>query len=194
MKYLDIKSVLKGLFSSKSVKHLDGSFLYPKYGFGQIFTSLLDKLDSESIILNSKVLKEIPKQFSEYESIICEPFFVNQFKPMKFLKKGIKIFIKKTFLLINKKKRNVNFHFDLMHGENNLTKAIKELNNTLKVLSTFDEGPDLVLYYKLLLYLKGEKEYSYHFNTFDKLSESQTEFAEKQFNLFNEWWKNWESI
>ena len=40
---------------------------------------------------------------------------------------------------------------------------------------------------------KGEKEYTNHFNTFDKLSESQTEFAEKQFNLFNEWWKNWES-
>ena len=69
-----------------------------------------------------------------------------------------------------------------------------ELNDTLKVLSTFDEGPDLVLYYKLLLYLKGEKEYTNHFNTFDKLSESQTEFAEKQFDLFNEWWRNWESI
>ena len=78
--------------------------------------------------LNSKVLKEIPEQFSEYESIIGEPFFVNQFKPMKFLKKGIKIFIKKPFLLINKKKRNVNFHFDLMHGENNLTKAINLLD------------------------------------------------------------------
>ena len=69
-----------------------------------------------------------------------------------------------------------------------------ELNDTLKVLSTFDEGPDLVLYYKLLLFLKGEKEYTNHFNTFDKLSESQTEFAEKQFNLFNAWWRNWESI
>ena len=68
-----------------------------------------------------------------------------------------------------------------------------ELNDTLKVLSTFDEGPDLVLYYKLLLYLKGEKEYTNHFNAFDKLSESQSEFAEKQFYLFNKWWKNWES-
>jgi len=67
-----------------------------------------------------------------------------------------------------------------------------ELNDALKVLSTFDEGPDLVLYYKFLLYLKGEKEYTHHFNAFDKLSESQTEFAVKQFNLFNEWWKNWD--
>ena len=67
-----------------------------------------------------------------------------------------------------------------------------ELNDTLKVLSTFDEGPDLVLYYKLLLFLKGEKEYAHNFNVFDKLNESQSEFAAKQFNLFNEWWKNWD--
>ena len=67
-----------------------------------------------------------------------------------------------------------------------------ELNDALKVLSTFDEGPDLVLYYKFLLYLKGEKEYTHHFNEFDKLNESQTEFAAKQFNLFNEWWRNWD--
>ena len=67
-----------------------------------------------------------------------------------------------------------------------------ELNDALKVLSTFDEGPDLVLYYKFLLYLKGEKEYTHHFNEFDKLNESQTEFATKQFNLFNEWWRNWD--
>jgi len=67
-----------------------------------------------------------------------------------------------------------------------------ELNDALKVLSTFDEGPDLVLYYKLLLNLKGEIEYTHHFNAFDRLSGSQTEFAVKQFNLFNQWWKNWD--
>ena len=49
-----------------------------------------------------------------------------------------------------------------------------------------------MLYYKLLLFLKGEKEYAHNFNVFDKLSESQTEFAVKQFNLFNEWWRNWD--
>ncbi|GIT09180.1 MAG: hypothetical protein CM1200mP30_28100 [Pseudomonadota bacterium] len=66
-----------------------------------------------------------------------------------------------------------------------------ELNDALKVLSKFDEGPDLVLYYKWLLFLKGEKEYTHHFNAFDKLSGSQIEFAVKQFNLFNQWWENW---
>ena len=67
-----------------------------------------------------------------------------------------------------------------------------ELNEALKVLSKFDEGPDLVLYYKFLLYLKVEKEYANNFNVFDKLNESQSEFAAKQFNSFNEWCKNWD--
>jgi 4-hydroxy-tetrahydrodipicolinate synthase len=66
-----------------------------------------------------------------------------------------------------------------------------ELNAALKVLSTFDEGPDLVLFYKYLLKLKGEDEYNFHFNESDKLSESQSIFAKKQFKLFNEWWQAW---
>ena len=66
-----------------------------------------------------------------------------------------------------------------------------ELNDALKVLSTFDEGPDLVLFYKYLLKLKGEDEYNFHFNESDKLSESQSIFAKKQFKLFNEWWIAW---
>ena len=66
-----------------------------------------------------------------------------------------------------------------------------ELNDALKVLSTFDEGPDLVLFYKYLLKLKGEDEYNFNFNESDKLSESQSTFAKKQFKLLNEWWKVW---
>ena len=78
--------------------------------------------------LNSKVLKEIPKEFDEYESILGTPFFVNRFKPMKFIKNGFKIFIKSPFLFLNQKKRNINFHFDLMHGEKNLSNAINLLD------------------------------------------------------------------
>jgi len=67
-----------------------------------------------------------------------------------------------------------------------------ELNDALKVLSTFDEGPDLVLFYKYLLTLKGEDEYNFNFYESDKLSESQSIFAKKQFKLFNEWWQEWD--
>ncbi len=69
-----------------------------------------------------------------------------------------------------------------------------ELDNALKILSTFDEGPDLVLFYKYLLELNGEDEYTYHFNKSDKLSTSQSKYAKKQFNLFKKWWKNWNHL
>ena len=40
--------------------------------------------------LNSQVLKEIPNKFDEYESILGEPIFINQFRATKFIKKGLK--------------------------------------------------------------------------------------------------------
>ena len=79
--------------------------------------------------LNNKVLKEIPSKLNEYDSILGEPIFVNQFRTAKFVKKGLKIIAKKPFLVFNKKKRNINFHFDLMNGENNLNKAINLLDD-----------------------------------------------------------------
>ena len=43
----------------------------------------------------------------------------------------------------------------------------QELDAALAVLSSFDEGPDLVLYYKYLMVLNGEPEYELHFNETD---------------------------
>ena len=80
---------------------------------------------------------------------------------------------------------------DTVKGNLQSRKLAIELNNSLKVLSTFDEGPDLVLFYKYLLKLNGEDEYSYHFNEFDKLSISQSNYAEKQFKQFKKWWNKW---
>ena len=79
--------------------------------------------------INDKILKEIPEEFQNYESILTQPLFVNQWKTMKYLKKGFKILIKKPNLIFDKNKRNINFHFDLMHGEDNLKKAIKLLDD-----------------------------------------------------------------
>ena len=92
----------------------------------------LEKHNKENININSlssQVLKEIPKKFDKYESILGEPIFVNQFRAMKFIKKGLKIIIKKPSIIFNNKKRNLNFHFDLMHGEKNLKKAISLLDD-----------------------------------------------------------------
>ncbi|MFJ3046121.1 dihydrodipicolinate synthase family protein [Herbaspirillum chlorophenolicum] len=67
----------------------------------------------------------------------------------------------------------------------------KELESALAVLSSFDEGCDLVLFYKYLMVLNGDKEYTLHFNATDKLSDAQRRYAESQYNLFRTWYANW---
>ena len=74
--------------------------------------------------LNEILLKKIPKEYENFECILGEPLFVNQFKLTKFIKKNFKKIIKNPYLLFNKDSRNIKFHFDLMHGEGNLNKAI----------------------------------------------------------------------
>ncbi|YBV95077.1 dihydrodipicolinate synthase family protein (plasmid) [Phyllobacteriaceae bacterium JZ32] len=66
-----------------------------------------------------------------------------------------------------------------------------ELEAALGVLSSFDEGPDLVLYFKHMMVLKGDKEYILHFNETDELSDSQRGYVEQQFALFNGWYAGW---
>ena len=78
--------------------------------------------------LSNMVLKEIPKKFEEYETILGEPIFINQFRAMKFIKKGLSFFSKRPLTIFKKKKRNINFHFDFMNGEDNLNKAIDLLD------------------------------------------------------------------
>jgi 4-hydroxy-tetrahydrodipicolinate synthase len=66
-----------------------------------------------------------------------------------------------------------------------------ELEAALGVLSSFDEGPDLVLYFKHMMVLKGNPEYKLHFNETDALSESQRGYAESQLKLFDAWYARW---
>ena len=61
------------------------------------------------------------------------------------------------------------------------------------MLSSFDEGCDLVLYYKYLMVLNGDLEYTLHFNDTDVLSDAQRNYAQNQYNLFRQWFANWSS-
>ncbi|MPQ58547.1 dihydrodipicolinate synthase family protein [Duganella sp. FT27W] len=67
----------------------------------------------------------------------------------------------------------------------------RELEAALLVLSSFDEGTDLVLFYKYLMVLNGDTEYTLHFNETDVLSASQRRYAESQYALFRDWYANW---
>lgn len=70
------------------------------------------------------------------------------------------------------------------------TRAL-ELESALAVLSSFDEGPDLVLFFKHMMVLKGDAEYTLHFNADDALSPSQQGYVEAQLRLFDTWYAEW---
>jgi 1-pyrroline-4-hydroxy-2-carboxylate deaminase len=76
-------------------------------------------------------------------------------------------------------------------GDVDARRKARELENALMVLSTFDEGPDLVLFYKYLMVLEGSPEYELHFNASDALTPSQKTFAATQLTLFKRWYASW---
>lgn len=79
-------------------------------------------------------------------------------------------------------------------GDADARQRALELEQALSVLSSFDEGPDLVLYFKHMMVLKGDKEYTLHFNETDALSDSQRGYVEAQFKLFNSWYAEWSKL
>ncbi|MEM9643490.1 MAG: dihydrodipicolinate synthase family protein [Planctomycetota bacterium] len=76
-------------------------------------------------------------------------------------------------------------------GDASADRMAVELSNAFSVLAGFDEGPDLVLYYKFLLFLLGDPEYELHFNSSDALSPSQRAHAESQLSRFRSWYADW---
>ena len=78
--------------------------------------------------LSKNLIKEIPKEFDKFDVILGEPLLINKFKFTKILKKGLYKVITRPEYLFNKNKKNIKFHFDIMHGEGNLEKAINLLD------------------------------------------------------------------
>jgi len=76
-------------------------------------------------------------------------------------------------------------------GDGNARRLAAELADAIAVLSTLDEGPDLVLYYKRLMVLEGHDEYAHPLHASDRLSESQQGFLESQWRQFRNWWDTW---
>jgi 4-hydroxy-tetrahydrodipicolinate synthase len=76
-------------------------------------------------------------------------------------------------------------------GDRQAYRYARELDEALAVLSKFDEGPDLVLYYKHLMVLEGNPEYEYQINNTDSLTAQQKAFLEHHWRQFRAWWANW---
>lgn len=66
-----------------------------------------------------------------------------------------------------------------------------ELETALGVLSKFDEGPDLVLYYKHLMVLEGDTDYEHQLYASDRLDPAQKAFLEQSWKQFRAWWERW---
>jgi 4-hydroxy-tetrahydrodipicolinate synthase len=76
-------------------------------------------------------------------------------------------------------------------GDPTARRRAKALDDALMVLSTYDEGVDLVLFYKYLMSLEGNAGYDVSLDPADQLSESQKTFARAQLALFKSWYARW---
>ena len=76
-------------------------------------------------------------------------------------------------------------------GDPSARRAAAELEAAMSVLNTYDEGIDLVLFYKYLMVLEGNPEYEHHFIATDKLTTAQKAHAERNLALFKSWYESW---
>ncbi len=67
-----------------------------------------------------------------------------------------------------------------------------ELEESFGTLARYDEGPDLVLYYKYLMVLAGYEKFEHSLIPTDKLSDTQKAHAKAQYQQFLRWWGAWE--
>ncbi len=76
-------------------------------------------------------------------------------------------------------------------GDSDALRFAKELDDAMAVLSSYDEGPDLVLFYKRLMVLEGNPEYEHQINSDDQLSDEQRAELDNEWRKFRDWWNNW---
>lgn len=76
------------------------------------------------------------------------------------------------------------------HGDDDAMRQAGELDDALAVLARFDEGPDLVLYFKRLMLLEGSPEYARALNPDDELSPSQRAYVDSHWARFRRWWES----
>ena len=93
---------------------------------------LLEKDYNTFNILDENIVKDIPKELENYDCILGEQSYVNNFKFMKFFKQNpLKIIFSPSYIF-KKEKRNIKYHFDIFHGEGHLESAISLLDKEHK--------------------------------------------------------------
>ena len=75
--------------------------------------------------LNEYLLKEIPKEWEKYDSVLCNTINVANAKKTKMVKRGWRNLIKDPLILFDPKKHSIKLHFDMHHGYGILDRAIE---------------------------------------------------------------------
>ena len=126
--------------------------------------------------LNKNLLDKIPDKNLGYDSFVASPQNMTGYKIMKLLKKAPKNILRNPLILLNKKKHNINLHFDMFHLYRGLEKATSVMNK--------DEKNDF------LNYINNETELFSPFSIFILKKEKFNELCESTF----EWIYNCENI
>jgi len=90
----------------------------------------ISKNDITTYNLRNYILSEPPEEWKNYNSVICDPIYVNGVNKVKLLKRGFKSLIRDPQIFFNKVKQTVKLHFDMHHGYGNLDKAINLLDDS----------------------------------------------------------------
>ena len=90
----------------------------------------ISKNDITTYNLKNHILSEPPEEWKNYNSVICDPIYVNGVNKVKLLKRGFKSLIRDPGIFFNKEKQTVKLHFDMHHGYGNLDKAINLLDDS----------------------------------------------------------------
>ena len=87
-----------------------------------------EKFEGKNKNFNDLVLKDIPKEWEKYETVLGEPINLEKIKFMKLIKHASSILIKEPKFIL-KKNRNLRFNFEMMHGVEFLDQAISQLDS-----------------------------------------------------------------
>ena len=82
--------------------------------------------------LKNLTVRDLDNYYEKFDCILGNKFSVENYKLSKIVKHHFFDFLKKPKTFINKKKRNLKFHFDIFHGKGNLELAIDLLDENNK--------------------------------------------------------------
>ena len=145
--------------------------------------SINEKLNKKNFL--NQILEDAPEEWNDFDSVICEPIYVNKVKKMKMIKRGFKSIIKKPSIFFDEGKQSLALHFDMHHGYGNLNKAISLLNEEDRK-DFLDYCDKSISYNPHIMFIAKSKIVNRWFNTlFPWLSRCESEFGFKDLHGYD---------